>query len=293
MATKPKILFLSLLVLTTVARASAQNERVSFKPHVKPGQENRYQITASVHTIVTPTGATGIASDVHRELRATVTVRTGVGEKGGIIHEAAIESITFRAAIDGAESPSGAASLVGQKIEFVLDASGRLTGCSMPQKAADAGLAELIFSLTSWIPATDVAVGQSWGQADGNVNAGEYGYISTTGMADISKGATSMYKLSGVEGSKATIDGQIALRQSGASMLTVKDGRMNVNVIAAGKGTARIEYDVESNRILSATTDTTLEGRLAHIAPTREGEKMQPREGAMVETSKFSITLAK
>src|SRR5215216_3944209 len=187
MATKPKILFLSLLLLVTAANAGAQNGPVSFKPHLKPGQENRYQITASVHTVVTPNGATGIASDVHRELAATIMVRTGVSEKGGVVHEAAIESINFRAAIDGVDGPSNVASLVGQKIEFVLDDSGRLAKCSMPEKAVDAGLAELIFSLTSWIPNTEVAVGQSWGQADGNVSAGEYGYISTTKIADISK----------------------------------------------------------------------------------------------------------
>src|SRR5215217_5098026 len=133
MATKPKILFLSLLLLMIAAKASAQNERASFKPHIKPGQENRYQITASVHTVVTPTGATGIASDVHRELAATIMIRTGVGEKGGVIHEAAIESVNYRAAIDGVVGPSDVASLVGQKIEFMLDASGRLAKCSIPE----------------------------------------------------------------------------------------------------------------------------------------------------------------
>jgi hypothetical protein len=184
------------------------------------------------------------------------------------------------------------ASLVGQKIEFVLDASGRVAKCSIPQKAVDAGLAELIFSLTSWIPSVDVSVGQSWGASDGtSAVAGEYGYISTTRIADISKGAITVYKLTGVDNSKAVIEGAIALNQSGASVLTTRDGRMNVNVLAAGKGTTRVEYDVEGGRIINATTDTTLEGRLVNVAPTREGEKMQPREGALVETSKFSIKL--
>ncbi|HEX8184325.1 MAG TPA: hypothetical protein VF747_06230, partial [Blastocatellia bacterium] len=228
---------------------------------------------------------------VHRELTATIIVRTGASEKGGIIHEATIESISSRAAVDGADNEPGAGSLAGQKIEFMLDDSGRVAKCSIPQKAADAGLAELIFSLTSWIPSTDVSVGQSWGPGEGNTLAGEYGYISSTRIADISKGAITTYKLAGVDGGKAMIEGEIALSQSGASILTTKDGRMNVNVIAAGKGTTRVEYDVKGRRIINATTDTTLEGRLAHIAPTREGEKMQPREGALVETSKFSIKL--
>jgi hypothetical protein len=291
MVTRTRIFFLSLLLLMIGVKASAQDERVSLKPNTKPGQENRYHINASFHTIVTAQGETGIASDVHRELTATIIVRTGVGENG-VVHEATIESINSRAAVDGADTKSDASALVGQKIEFVLDNSGRVAKCSIPQKAVDAGLVELIFSLTSWIPPVDVSVGQSWGPpGDGNVLAGEYGYISSTRIADISKGATTTYKLAGVEGGKAVIEGQISLNQSGASMLTMKDGRLNVNVIAAGKGTTRVEYDVKSSRIINATTNTTLEGRLAHIAPTREGEKMQPREGALVETSKFSIKL--
>lgn len=290
------LLSLAFLSQTALAwqSAGAQAGRVALKPNIKPGQENRYEINASVHTVVTPKGATGIGSDVRRELEATVVVRTSVNEKGDVIHEAAIESIDSRAAVDGADNSSSVASLVGQKIEFVLDASGRVAKCSIPQKAADAGLAELIFSLTSWIPSTDVTVGQSWGPGERNgVAAGEYGYISTSKIADISKGATTTYKLTRVDDSKATIEGAIALNQSGGSVLTMKDGRMNVNVLATGKGMTRVEYDVESSRIINATTDTTLEGKLVHIAPTREGEKMQPREGALVENSKFSIKLVK
>jgi hypothetical protein len=292
MVTRTRIIFISLLLLMWTPGAGAQTGRVTLKPNVKPGQENRYEVNASVHTLVTPKGANGIGSDVRRELAATVVVRTGVGEKGGIIHEATIESISSRAAIEGVDNSPGAASLVGQKIEFVLDASGRVAKCSIPQKAADAGLAELIFSLTSWVPSADVSVGQSWGPPDAKSDlAGEYGYISTNRIADISKGATTVYKLTGLDNTKAIIEGAIALNQSGASVLTTKDGRVNVNVLAAGKGTARVEYDVEGGRIINATTDTTLEGRLVNVAPTREGEKMQPREGALVETSRFSIKL--
>lgn len=292
MVIRTRIIFISLLLMAMAAAAAAQTGRVTLKPNTKPGQENRYEVNGSVHTVVTPKGANGIGSDVRRELAATVVVRTGVSEKGGVIHEATIESINSRAAIEGADTSPDVASLVGQKIEFVLDASGRVTKCSIPQQAADAGLAELIFSLTSWIPSADVTVGQSWGSPDAG-GAGEYGYVSATRIADISKAAATTYKLAGVDGARATVEGAIALNQSGGSVLTTKDGRVNVNVVAAGKGTTRVEYDVEGGRVINATTDTTLEGRLVNVAPTREGEKMQPREGSLVETSKFSIRLVK
>ncbi|HEX8089550.1 MAG TPA: hypothetical protein VF762_11885 [Blastocatellia bacterium] len=293
MVTRTRIIFISLLLMAMAAGAAAQTGRVALRPNIKPGQENRYEVNASVHTVVTPKGANGIGGDVRRELAATVVVRTGVSEKGGVIHEATVESISSRAAIEGADTSPDVASLIGQKIEFALDASGRVVKCSIPQQAADAGLAELIFSLTSWIPSADVTVGQSWGSPGGNGAAGEYGYISTTRIADISKAAATTYKLAGVDSAKATIEGVIALSQSGGSVLTTREGRMNVNVVAAGKGATRVEYDVEGGRVINATTDTTLEGRLVNVAPTREGEKMQPREGSLVETSKFSIRLVK
>jgi hypothetical protein len=294
MVTRTRTFLISLSILMIALSAGAQTGRVALKPIIKPGQENRYEIKASVHTLVTPKGAGGIASDVNREVAATVVVRTSVDEKGGVIHEATIESINSRAAIDGVDNSIGGGSLVEQKIEFVLDDYGRVAKCSIPQKAVDAGLAELIFSLTSWIPSADVSVGQSWGRgAPNSAAAGEYGYISTNKIADISKGATTTYKLAAVADSRAIIEGEIALNQSGGSILTTKDGRMNVNVLATGKGSTRVEYDMESSRIINATTDTTLEGRLVNVAPTREGEKMQPREGSLVETSKFSIKLLK
>ncbi|HKP85370.1 MAG TPA: hypothetical protein VJZ26_04690 [Blastocatellia bacterium] len=294
MVTRTRIIFISLLLLMIAVSAGAQTGRVALKPNIKAGQESRYEINASVHTLVTPKGAGGIASDVRREVAATVVVRTSVNEKGGVLHEATIESINTRASVDGVDNSSPAAPLADQKIEFVLDDSGRVTKCSIPQKAVDAGLAELIFSLTSWIPSADVSVGQSWGSgAPESAASGEYGYISTTKIADISKGAATTYRLAGVEANKAVIEGAIALNQSGGSVLTTKDGRMNVNVLATGKGSTRVEYDLEGSRIINATTDTTLEGRLVNVAPTREGEKMQPREGSLVETSKFSIKLLK
>src|ERR1044072_9261674 len=120
MVTTSRIFFLSLLILMIAGRASAQTERVSIKPNTKPGQENRYQVNATVHTVVTAKGASGIASDVQRELAATIIVRTGASEKGGVIHEATIELINSRAAVDGADNKPDAGTLVGQKTEIAL-----------------------------------------------------------------------------------------------------------------------------------------------------------------------------
>jgi hypothetical protein len=62
-------------------------------------------------------------------------------------------------------------------------------------------------------------------------------------------------------------------------------------VIAKGSGTTRFEYDVESSRIIQATTETRLEGRLANVTPGPPGVS-RSREGSVVETSKLSIKLA-
>jgi hypothetical protein len=62
-------------------------------------------------------------------------------------------------------------------------------------------------------------------------------------------------------------------------------------VIAAGKGSALVEYDIAAQRIVAATTETSVEGRLANIPPAAKGAKLEPREGSVVETAKFSIKL--
>lgn len=286
--TKKILALLSVLIAATTS--DAQSQRVSLNPELKPGQENRYILTASVDTHVSPTGANGIASNVHRETTATVLIRSVGDEKGDPLAEAVIEAITTRATLDGIEMPTTVSALVGQKIQYHLDSAGRVTKVSLPQAAAQTGMAELIFSLTRWLPSSEVSVGQNWGQRGGNL-AGDYGYISADGISDISKGATASYKLSTVDGDKAIIDGVIALSQSGASLLTSKEGRINVNVTAGGNGRSRIEYDVTAGRIIAATTESSFEGRLTTTPPKPAGEKLTVREGALVETAKFSVKL--
>jgi hypothetical protein len=286
--TKKILVFLAVLIAATTA--GAQSQRVSLKPALKPGQENRYILTAAVDTHVSPMGANGITSNVHRETTATVLFRAVLDEKGNPIDEAVIEAIATRATVDGIDKPTTGSALVGQKIEYHLDSSGRVVKVSFPQAAAEAGLAELILSLRRWSPAGEVSVGQIWGQAGGNL-PGDYGYISADSISEIAKGAATSYKLSAIDGDKATIDGAIALNQSGSSSLTTKEGRINISVTAGGNGHTRIEFDVTGSRIITATTESSFEGRLATIAPKQAGEKLTPREGSLVETGKFSVKL--
>ena len=290
MSYRTKKILLLLAVLIAATTAGAQSRRVSLKPALKPGQENRYIFTASVDTHVSPTGANGIASDVHRETTATVLFRSAADEKGDPVNEAIVEAITTRATLDGIDRPTTGSALVGQKIEYRVDSLGRVLKVSFPQAAAETGVAELIFSLTRWSPASEVSVGQIWGQGGGNL-PGDYGYISADTFSEIAKGAATSYKLSAIDGDKATIDGAIALNQRGSSSLTTKEGRINIAVTAGGTGRTRIEFDVTGSRIITATTESSFEGRLATIAPKQGGEKLTPREGSLVETAKFSVKL--
>ncbi|MEK6323537.1 MAG: hypothetical protein AABN33_18005 [Acidobacteriota bacterium] len=281
-----------LLVTTTVITASAQVGRVSLRPVFKPGQEYRYLINGSVDTHVTPTGSNGIASNVHRETVATVVIRALVSEKGDLTNEAVIEAITTRTTVDGVDRPTADASLAGRKIEYQLDSEDKVMKVSLPETVSETGLAQVIFSLGRWAPPGEVAVGQTWGQGSGGENlAGNFEYISATPIGEITKRATIAYKLSSVNGSKALIEGAITLNQSGTSLLTTKDARIDVGVIAAGNGRTIIEYDVAASRIIAATTETSIEGRLSNTLPKGEGEKLQPREGTLVEKSKSSIKL--
>ncbi|HXU36422.1 MAG TPA: hypothetical protein VN937_08670, partial [Blastocatellia bacterium] len=262
---------------------------------LKPGQENRYVVNISIETRVTASGDDGLASVLTRESSATVLLRGVAGEKGNVSTEAIIEALTTRATLDGVETPTAEPSEpspVGQKIAYDLDSQGRAIRSSFPLPAGRAGLAELLFSLARWVPSNDVSVGQSWGQAIAiDSLSGDYGYVAAPGIAEIPKRASVSYKLSSLEGDKAVIDGAIALNQSGSCLLTTKQSRLNVTATGNGKGSTRVEYDLSASRVNSATTETSFEGRLAHIAPTREGEKPQPREGSIVETAKFSIKL--
>jgi ribosomal protein L35AE/L33A len=291
MNVKTRIISLLLLTITMVITASAQTGRVSLKPVFKPGQEYRYLINASVDTQVTPTSSNGIASNVHRETVATVVIRAAVSEKGALTNEATIESITTRTTVDGVDRPAAGGSLVGRKIEYQLDSDGRVMKVSLPETIGETGLAQVIFSLGRWAPTGQVAVGQTWGPGAGGENAGDFEYISGTLGAEISKGATTSYKLSSLNGSKAMIEGALTLSKNGTSLLTTRDARIDVGVIAAGNGKTLIEYDVAASLIIAAKTETSFEGRLSNTLPTREGEKLQPREGTLVETAKSSVKL--
>jgi len=282
------------LVFSLVASssASAQARQVSLRPVLKPGQENRYVINISVDTRVTPSGADGLATVVHKESTATVLLRGVASGKGDASSEAIVEAFTTRATLDGVDTSTPDTSLVGQKIEYDLDSQGRALRASFPQLAGKTGLAELLFSLARWVPSNEVSVGQTWGQSIAiDSLTGDYGYVAAPSIAEIPKSAAVSYKLSSLDGGMAIIDGAITLNQSGSCSLTTKQGRLDVTAIAAGKGNTRVEYDVNAGLIIAATTETSFEGRLMNMAPTREGEKLQPREGSIVETAKFSIKL--
>jgi hypothetical protein len=276
------VLFLMFMVSMTAAAQSS----VSLKPVIKVGEENRYAVDAVVDTRVTPTGGGGIASDVHRETTATVLLRAITDEKGAPAYEAVIEAIMTHTSVDGIGQPADEASLLGQKIEYRLDSTGQLAKASFPEAASGTGLPELILSLTRWAPASEVTVGQSWG-----TGAGDYGYIAAPGMAEVARGSVVSYRLSSLAGGKAVVEGTITLKQSGASLVRTAEGKLNVNAVATGKGSSHIEYDATAGHIIAATTETSLSGRLANIPPAPEGQKLQPREGSVVENAKFSIRL--
>jgi hypothetical protein len=293
MQNEKKRLILGLILLLLVSsNASAQSRQASLRPVLKPGQENRYVINISVETRVTPSADDGLASVVHKESTATVLLRGVAGEKSDASNQAIIEAFTTRTSLDGIDTTTPEPSMVGQKIEYDLDSQGRAIRSSFPQPAGRIGLAELLFSLARWVPSNDVSVGQSWGQSIAiDSLAGDYGYVAAPSIAEIPKRASVSYRLSSLEGEKAVIDGAITLNQSGSCLLTTKQSRLNVTATGDGKGSTRVEYDLSASRIVSATTETSFEGRLIHIAPTREGEKPQPREGSVVETAKFSFKL--
>jgi hypothetical protein len=288
---KRLILGLSFSLLASTC-ASAQSRQVSLRPVLKPGQENRYVINILVDTRVTPSGVDGLATVVHKESTATVLLRGVASGNGDASSEGIVEAFTTRATLDGIDMTAPETALAGQKIEYDLDSQGRAIKASFPLPAGKTGLPELLFSLARWVPSNEVSVGQTWGQSIAiDSLTGDYGYMSAPGIAEIPKRASVSYKLSSLDGGIAVIDGAITLNQSGSCSLTTKQGRLNVTAIAAGKGNTRVEYDVNAGLIIAATTETSFEGRLVNIAPTREGEKLQPHEGSIVETAKFSIKL--
>lgn len=278
--------------LIVAASASAQARQVSLKPVVKAGQESRYVVNISVETRVTPSGANGIASVVHKESTATVLLRGVASDSGSASVEAVVEALTTRSSVDGVDTPAIEAPLVGEKIEYELDLQGRPIRTSFPQAATKTGLAELLLSLARWTPNNDVSVGQTWGQSIAiDSLKGDYGYVAAPSLAEIPKRAAVSYRLSSLDGDRAVIDGAITLNQDGSCSLTTKEGRLNVTAVAEGKGSTRIDYDLNAGHVIAAITETSFAGRLMNMAPTREREKLQPREGSVTETAKFSIKL--
>jgi len=320
-----KVVAVTFAVLLASVSALAQSGGVSLRPILKPGQEARYRLIAEVDTEITAAGANGISGTQSRELHATVLLRAGVaapqlaaqaagataataghgspytretstsdaGAAAGdlVYYEAVIEMLDVRLKVNGAETSGVFQNGVGKKIEFALDSNNRVVKCAIPVEAAKAGLAELLFSMLDWAPAASVEVGQTWGNGSGVESAGNYGYISAAAMSEVPKAAQVAYKLSAVNGGQAVIEGTLALRQDGATRLAIPAAQIDVNLTASGDGTTRIEYDVAGNRIASAVSESLLKGRVVNVQPTRPGEPMQPREGALVETAKFSIKL--
>jgi len=205
-----------------------------------------------------------------------------------VYYEAVVEMLDASLKVNGVENSVIFQNGVGQKIEFALDSFGHVVKCTMPAEVAKTGLAELLFSMLDWAPAAPITVGQTWG---GDPQGNSYGYISAPALSSAPKSAATAYKLSALNGGLGVVEGAITLRQDGATLLEIPAAQAKVNLAGSGGGTTRIEYDVAANRLTSATTETQLKGRVVNIAPTRAGEKMQPREGALVEKAKFSIKL--
>ena len=314
------ILFVTLLA---AVNAAAQTAGVSLKPLLKPGQEARYSLSAAVDTQVTPSGANGIGGSERRELSATLLLRAGIpiapavnkttskkpetvvsgsevpyttqtfamgaGAAAGdaVYYEAVIEAFEVRSTVDGVEGLSSGKGVVGQKLAFTLDSTGRLVNCAFPFEVVKAGLPDFLFSLLGWAPKAPLEVGKTWEPR----NPTGLPYIVAPALSSVPVAANAAYTLSSLSGGKAIVDGVIVLGQPGATMLPVAAVKTKVNLVALGAGTARIEYDVAAGRLASAVTESSLKGRVVHVPPTREGEKMQPREGALVETAKFSVKL--
>jgi hypothetical protein len=285
MVTRIKLLSSLLFVLLAPALALAQDGRLRLRPDFKPGDQSRYLMTASVETTVEPGGENGLSSSSHKEITATILLRTlEVGERGEVTQEALIEDASSSATINGAEAPSKASALVGKKIEFTFNSSGHLLKCSIPDTAVELGLADMLFGLVGWFPSEERAVGQTW-------KSSGQGPVYADSLSEIAKNSTTLYRLLAVEKDVASIEGTVSLSQSGASVLSTGKGKLNVNVIASGSGKTRFDYDIASHRVTGGATEIRLEGKLANVLPSDAGERMQRRDGSLVETTRFSIKL--
>ena len=323
MGNRVKVVAITFVILLAQAAAAAQSG-VSLKPVLKPGQQARYRLIAEIDTEITAAGANGISGTQSRELVATVLLRAGVAapqlaaQSAGmttatanhgspytretfisdagaaasdlVYYEAVIEMLDAHLKVNGADASMIFQNGAGQKMEFALDSNNRVVKCSVPVDAAKAGLVEFLFSMFNWAPAAPLEVGQTWGNHSGDDSASNYGYISAAALS-VPQSAKTAYRLSAVNGGLAVIEGAITLRQEGATRVAIPAAKTDINLTAAGDGTTRIEYEVATGRIASAVSESQLKGRVVNIPPSRAGEPTQPREGALVETAKFSIKL--
>jgi hypothetical protein len=276
-----RVTALALLTLLIFAVTAVAQDRVSLRPGFKAGDESRYVINASVETTVTPKGPDGIGGTSRGELTATVLVRTLSLSDGEVNQEALVEAISFSA---GKGTGVSTKEVAGKKIEFAIGPTGYLTKGSIPDSRGYQALADLLFSTARWRPAGEVSVGGAW-------DALGLGHLYTDRLSEIPMGATTIYKLVSLAKGIASIEGKVTLTQNGSSIFDAGKGLINVSVIASGSGMTKAEVDVSTGRVISGATESRVEGAIVNIQPTAAGEKMQPREGTLVETSRFSIKL--
>jgi hypothetical protein len=272
---------LILLVLLTSAVTAIAQDRVSLRPGFKPGEESRYLINATVETTVTPKGTNGIGGTSRGELTATIIVRTLSVSEGEVNQEALVEAISFNSGNGAGEN---AKEVAGKKIVFATGPTGHVTKGSIPDSRGYQALADLLFSNARWRPAGEVSVGGSW-------DALGLGHLYTDRLSEIPMGAATVYKLASLAKGVASIEGKVNLTQNGSSNFDTGKGSIRVSVVAGGNGSTKVEIDVNNGRVISGVTESRVEGALINIQPTAADEKMQPREGTLVETSRFSIKL--
>jgi hypothetical protein len=265
----------------TVANAQ---DRVSLRPGFNAGEETRYTVSALVETIVTPKGPGGIGGNSRGQLTATISLRVVAVKEGAIEQEAMVEAISFSLSKAGSSGGSDSKDVAGKKIEFTTTPTGQVSKCIIPNSPGYIALADLLFSSFRWYPTADVVVGGTW-ETVGRGN------LFTERLSEAAMSATTLYKLAALSKGVATIDGAVTLSQSGSSVFNPGGGSVNVSVIASGKGSAHIDMDVSAGRLISGITENRVEGTIINIQPTAAGEKMNPREGSLVEISKFSIKL--
>lgn len=276
---------LALVAIVMYAAAAVAQDRVSLKPVLKAGEESRYVVSAFVETTVTPKTPDGIGGTSRREMTATVLVRTlSLSEAGEANQEVLVEALDFSSSRGGVVTPPGANEVAGKKIEFTIAPSGYVSRCSIPESRGYLALADLLFSGARWQPAGEVAAGGSW------VAIGR-GPLYTDRLSEVSMGAKTVYKLASLSKGLASIDGAVTLNQNGSSVFEAGGGIVPVSVIAGGKGTARVDVDLNTGRVISGATESRVEGALINIQPTAAGEKAHSREGSLVEISKFAIKL--